>query len=310
MADQVVTPVAPVVPVVADPAPVVKETPKPVDGAKNEEVDPATTPVAKRKIKWGDTEKEVSFDEAVQLAEKAFGIENKARTVASKVEAAEKIMDMLGKDPKGFAKQCKAAGLDPQKLATEILYEQIRLNSLSPEQRELEEYKAKEAEAEAIKKETEEAAKKAQIDKKTQEWGAKFEKELQTALAAKQLPMSRLTLALAAQYIDGGLAQKQEFTVEQVLPYVLRDLKNINMSTFGQLEGEDLLKYLGDDISNKVAAARVARYKKGPVTPAPVVKSTPKAQKEDISKLKGNAYFRALRRQKSEAGIGVFPGQE
>jgi len=275
-----------------------------------EEIDPSKTPVAKRKIKWGEQEKEISFDEAVQLAQKAFGIEEKARVASEKAKSAEAILDMLANNPKEFAKRCRAQGLDPNKLATEILYEQIELNSLSPEQRELKELKEKQAEEEAAKKDLEQKAKEADISKKTQEWGQKFEKDLMTALSAKQLPMSRLTLALAAQYIDGGLAQKKEYTVEQVLPFVLRDLKNINATTFGQLEGEDLLNYIGDDVSNKVAAARVARYKKGQAAPqvqtAPV-KSTPK---EDLSKLKGKAYWAALRRQKSEAGIDAFPGNE
>src|SRR6185295_7028010 len=302
------TPVNPVTPEVtptpaADPkAAVVNAANTPVKKVEvTEEVTPEQTPIAKRKIKWGEQEKEVSFDEAVHLAQKAFGIEEKARTVAQKADQADKILEMLQKDYKGFAKQCKLAGIDPQKLATEILYEQIRINSLTPEQKELEELKAQQAEKEAEQKALEDAAKKAEIDKKTIEWSQKFEKELQTALESKQLPMSRLTLALAAQYIDAGLAEKKEYTVEQVLPYVLRDLKNIHISTIGSLEGEALLNYIGEDVSNKVAAARVARYKKG-ATPAPI---EPKVEKkgnlpDSITKLKGKAYWAALRRQKSE----------
>ncbi len=269
-------------------------------------------PAAKKKIKWGDTEKEVTFDEAVQLAQKAFGIEEKAKTHAQKVQQADAILEMLQKDYKGFAKQCKAAGIDPQKLATEILYEQIRLNSLSPEQRELEELKEQQAEADSLRKQTEEAAKQAEIDKKTQEWAVKFENELKTALEAKKLPMSRLTLALAAQYIDAGLAEKKEYSVEQVLPYVLRDLKNIHVSTMGSLEGDALLEYIGEDLSNKIAAARVARYKKGTqnVTSVQPEKKEKKALPEDITKLKGKAYWAALRKLKTEQGIGAFPNQE
>lgn len=286
--------------------------PKAATAPVTEEVTPEQTPIAKRKIPWGDKEREVTFDEAVQLAQKAFGIEEKARTAAQKADQAEKVLEMLNKDFKGFAKQCKAIGVDPQKLATEILYDQIRLNSLTPEQRELEDLKAKQAEEDAEKNAAAEAIKKADMDKKTQEWATNFEKQLQTALAAKTLPMSRLALAIAAQYIDAGLAQKKEYTVDQVLPFVARDIKNVHTATMGQLEGEDLLNYIGDDISNKIAAARVARYKKGaqPAVTTQKKPGAPVAKAEDISKLKGKAYWAALRRQKSNAGIGVFPGQE
>lgn len=277
------------------------------------EVPPEQTPVAKKKIKWGNTEKEVSFEEAVQLAQKAWGIEEKAKHAASQAQQAQSLLDMIKTNPREFAKRARAAGLDPQKLATEILYEQFELNSLTPEQKELRELKAKEADAEALRKQTEEAAKNAEIDKKTRDWAQKFEKELQDALAAKKLPMSRLTLALAAQYVDAGLAQKQEWTVNDVLPYVLRDLKNIHLSTMGSLEGEALLEYIGDDMSNKVAAARVARYKKSTSQQSNPVQKTQLVTvpgRVDISKLKGKAYWAALRKQKSEQGVGAFPGQE
>jgi hypothetical protein len=286
---------------------------KPKESVATAEVNEAPIiPIAKRKIKWGDQEKEVTLDEAAKLAEKAWGIEEKAKIAAKQAKDAQALIDMLQNNPKEFAKRCRAAGIDPNKMATEILYEQIELNTLSPEQRELREYKAREAEAEALRKQTEEAAKQAEIDKKTQEWAIKFETELKSALEARKLPMSRLTLALTAQYIDAGLAEKKEYTVEQVLPYVLRDLKNIHSQTIGSLEGDALLDYLGEEISNKVAAARVARYKKGSVS-QPVVKKAEEKKgslSQDITKLKGKAYWAALRKLKSESGIGAFPGQE
>lgn len=241
--------------------------------------------------------------------QKVFGIEEKARTSAQKVDMADKLLGMMQSDPRGFEKQCKLAGLDPTKLATDILYNQIRLQNMTPEQRELEEYKEREAEANALKKEQEEQAKVAESTKKTQEWAQKFEKECEAALKANTIPKTRLSLALIAQYIDAGLANKQELSVEQVLPYVVRDLKEIHLSTMGKLEGDELLDYLGENLSNKVAKARVDRYKRTTSNQPPLAKDGKPAPKaEDISKLKGKAYWAALRRQKSEAGIGLHPG--
>lgn len=215
---------------------------------------------------------------------------------------------MLQTDYKGFAKQCRSIGIDPQKLASDLLMEQIRVNTLSPEQKELEELKEKQAEEDAIRNEQQAAIKSAEVNKKTQEWAQKFEQDLMKALESRNIPISRLALALTAQYIDAGLADGKEFTTEQVLPYVLRDLKNVQGQTLGSLEGEALLQYIGDDVSNKVAAARVARYKKGPVAKKEV-SAAPKKQSEDLKKLKGRAYWAALRRMKSEEGIGAFPGE-
>ena len=262
--------------------------------------------------------KEVEYDASDEARvqkdiQRVFGIEEKAKTTAQKVENADKLVTLLTTDYKGFVKQCKASGIDPQKLATDILYEQIRLNSLSPEQRELEEYKEREAEAAAQKKQDEETTKQTEMTRKTQEWAQKFEAECQSALTANQLPKTRLSLALIAQYIDAGLADKKEYSVSQVLPYVARDLKEIHMSTMGKLDGNELLDYLGETLSNKVAKARVARYQKSQAITEPAKRQATNqttTKGEDLSKLRGKAYWAALRKMKSEQGVGMFPGRE
>jgi len=274
------------------------------------------TDAPKKIYKLNVNGKEVEYDASDEGKlkadlQKVFGIEEKARTSAQKVDMADKLLSMMQTDPRGFEKQCKLAGLDPTKLATDILYNQIRLQNMTPEQRELEEYKEREAEANALKKEQEEQAKVTEANKKTQEWAQKFEKECEAALKANTIPKTRLSLALIAQYVDAGLANKQELSVEQVLPYVVRDLKEIHLSTMGKLEGDELLDYLGENLSNKVAKARVDRYKRTTSNQPPANpgnKQTPSGKQEDISKLKGKAYWAALRRQKSEAGIGLHPG--
>lgn len=271
--------------------------------------------VPKKIFKLNVNGKEVEYDASNEDKMKAdlqkvFGIEEKARTTAQKVDMAEKLMGMLQTDPLGFEKQCKLAGIDATKLATEILYNQLKLQNMTPEQRELADYKEREAEAKALKEQQDADAKVAESTKKTQEWAQKFEKECETALKANQVPKTRLSLALIAQYIDAGLQAKKEYTVDQVLPYVVRDLKEIHRSTMESLDGDDLLSYVGETLSNKIAKARVDRYKRTTANPVPEQKTTnPNSQKQkDISGLKGKAYWKALRQQKSEAGIGLHPG--
>jgi hypothetical protein len=271
--------------------------------------------VAKKIYKLNVNGKEVEYDASNEDKlkadlQKVFGIEEKARTTAQKVDMAEKLMGMLQTDPLGFEKQCKLNGIDATKLATEILYNQLRLQNMTPEQRELEEYKEREAEAKALKEQQEAEAKLAESNRKTQEWAQKFEKECEAALNANAIPKTRLSLALIAQYIDAGLADKKEYTVEQVLPYVARDLKEIHRSTMETLDGDDLLAYVGETLSNKIAKARVDRYKRTTANAVPekkTVNANPQ-NKVDLSKLKGKAYWKALRMQKSEAGIGLHPG--
>lgn len=267
----------------------------------------------KLKVNGKDVDYDASDEAKLQRdIQKVYGIEDKAKNVAEKVDQAEKLMTLLTSDYKGFVKQCKASGIDPDKLATDILYEKIRRDQMSPEQRELEEYKEREAEAAAKQKADEESAKAAEVTRKTQDWAKKFEGDCEAALKANKLPKTRLSLALIAQYIDAGLADKKEYSVDDVLPYVARDLKEIHSSTMGKLEGEELLNYVGEELSNRIAKARVERYKKAEkiTEPAkkPAIVSTSKG--EDLSKLKGKAYWAARRRINAENGIGMYPGRE
>lgn len=263
--------------------------------------------------------KEVEYDASDENKlksdlQKVFGIEEKARTTAQKIDMAEKLTKMLQDDPLGFEKQCKANGIDAVKLATSILYNQIRLRNMTPEQRELEEYKEREAAAKAEKEQQEAEAKIAEENRKTQEWAQKFEEACTKALAENKVPKTRLSLALIAQYIDAGLKEKKDYSVEQVLPYVQRDLKEIHLSTMGKLEGDELLEYIGETIANKIAKARVDRYKRTTANqPQPERKASTTTgeldgKKVDLSKLKGKAYWKALRQMKSEQGIGLHPG--
>jgi hypothetical protein len=267
--------------------------------------------IYKLNVNGKDVEYDASNEDKLKSdLQKVFGIEEKARTTAQKVDMAEKLMGMLQTDPLGFEKQCKLNGIDATKLATEILYNQLRLQNMTPEQRELEEYKEREKEAKALEEQQKAEKEAAESQRKTQEWAQKFEKECEAALNANQIPKTRLSLALIAQYIDAGLAAKKEYTVEQVLPYVARDLKEIHRATMESLDGDDLLSYVGETLSNKIAKARVDRYKRTTANPVPekkTVNANPQ-EKKDISKLKGKAYWKALRQQKSEAGIGLHPG--
>jgi hypothetical protein len=304
----------------ADPkaAPKAADATKPSTPAVKVDENGVAVDAPKKIFKLNVNGKEVEYDASDEGKlktdlQKVFGIEDKARTVAQKVDMAEKLIGMLKEDPRGFEKQCKANGIDAVKLATDILYNQIRLQNMSPEQRELEEYKEREAEQKALKEQQDAEAKVAEQNRKTQEWAQKFEKDCEAALKANQIPKTRLSLALIAQYIDAGLAAKKEYSVDQVLPYVARDLKEIHLSTMGKLEGDELLDYLGESLSNKVAKARVDRYKRTTEN-KPVEKKEPSGkvevagQKVDLSKLKGKAYWKALRQMKSEQGIGLHPG--
>src|SRR5271154_1167439 len=148
-------------------APAPKASASPAVKVDENGVGEAPKKVFKLNVNGKEIEYDASNEDKLKAdLQKVFGIEEKARTTAQKVDIAEKLMGMLQSDPLGFEKQCKLNGIDATKLATEILYNQLRLQNMTPEQRELEEYKEREKEAKAIKDQQEAEAKTAESNKK------------------------------------------------------------------------------------------------------------------------------------------------
>src|SRR5258708_34795318 len=215
----------------ADAKPVAKADVAVVKVDENGVAPEAPKKIWKLNVNGKDVEYDASNEDKMKAdLQKVFGIEEKARTSAQKIDMAEKLTKMLNDDPLGFEKQCKLNGIDAVKLATSILYNQIRLQNMTPEQRELEEYREREKEAKILKDQQDEEAKVAESNKKTQEWAQKFEKECEEALKANSIPKTRLSLALIAQYIHTGLPAKKQYSVPDVLPYLARALKYIHLS--------------------------------------------------------------------------------
>ena len=223
--------------------------------------------------------------------QKTFGVEERAQANAAKVEMAEKLLDYVqGKDPadyKKFVKLCRDNGIDHKKFASDILYDEIEDGNLTAEQRELKSYKEREAEAQAeqdvIKAKRDEQANKV----KSQQDIQKFEKEMTDALAKGGYPKTRLTVGILAQYVEAADAANKESgsklvsSVEQLLPFVKRDLIQLQQETFGGLEGQALLEAIGPELLEKITKAKIKDYKdeqfKPKVQPKKqVAKSNPK----------------------------------
>ena len=263
--------------------PPVKETPKPFKTGKY-------NLNGKMVEKTWMTEAEMDRD-----LQKTFGIEEKAQLNAAKVEMAEKLLDYVqGKDPadyKKFVKLCKENGIDHKKFASDILYDEIEIGNLTPEQRELKEYKDREAEAKAEQEESQRKVLDSQKEQKKMQDIQAFEKECSDALNKGALPKTRLTLGILSQYVEAADAANKESggkivqSVEQLLPFVKRDLIDLQNETFKSLEGKALLEAIGPDLLEKITKAKVADYKQDLE-----VKPKPTKAKEKSKNPKDNSF--------------------
>jgi hypothetical protein len=228
-----------------------------------------------------------SLDDMVRDAQKAEGIEAKAQQHAGKVKAAETLIKLLN-DPSEAGQRklvqiCKENNINLEKLMYDLAYNKIQYEKMSPEQRELYDLKQKEADRQQIENEEKERVETEAKAKKVSEWQQRFEKECIAALQSKQVPSSRLSLALIAQYADAALSNKQEVNVDDIIPFVQRDLQQLNQQTLMTLEGKALLDYLGPELLAKISKAKVTDYKDTVLTPkkeAPKVKTPSQGAKK------------------------------
>src|ERR1700681_3206692 len=104
-----------------NPAPAAKADASPVVKVDENGVGEVPKKIYKLNVNGKEVEYDASNEDKLKAdLQKVFGIEEKARTSAQKVDMADKLMGMLQSDPLGFEKQCKLAGIDATKLATEI----------------------------------------------------------------------------------------------------------------------------------------------------------------------------------------------
>lgn len=162
----------------------------------------------------------------------------------------------------------------------EALYQKrIVPQQLTPEQRKLQEYERK---LQAYEQEKAQAAKtqqEAQLEAQAEEIANQYAKTasevmLKLGWGPELAPLVlREMLPYAEQALEAGL----EPVSEDILTMFMED-QQAKLSNFAkQLEGESLLRFLGDDVANKVRKADLARLRGGQAKAAP--KAEAKQQK-------------------------------
>ncbi len=242
----------------------------------------AAAAVRKYKIKYGDKEEELDEAEVVRRAQKVTGIEKKAEEAAKQYKIATSFFKMMKEDPITFAKRAKEIGMDPEAFAVEIINNKLKYEQMTPEQRELEELRTKDAARQKADKAREEAEHKAKLEQETQEYRESLEKEIVDAFASVKLPKTPWTTARIAAYLDAGLANGKQYKVVDVAKIVQKEHYAMVNEVLGAFPEDQILDFIKPEIQETISRARIKRLQPKPVAPA----GTPKAPvKKDEPKL-------------------------
>jgi hypothetical protein len=148
----------------------------------------------------------------------------------------------------------------------EALYaKRVAPQQLTPEQRKLQEYERKLASYEQEKTQAAKAQQEAQLEAQAEEIANQYAKTAAEVMAklgwgAELAPLVlREMLPYAEQALEAGL----EPVSEDILTMFMEDQQSKLGNFARQLEGESLLRFLGDEVANKVRRADLARLRAG-----------------------------------------------
>ena len=229
---------------------------QPTEGL-NTQAKPKTAPPAEEKyeIKVNGRTMKVTREELMKRAELAEGANQRFQQAAQKEKAATTLMENLKKDPIR-ALMDPALGLSKDQIRDvfERWYHKdfIEPETLSPEQRKLQEY---EEEVKAYRAEKEERARierERQLEEATSQHTAILQKEIISTLEQGKLPKTPYFVGRIAYYMkqaeDQGFEAPRELILEQIRRERQSQLSDLTENT----DVETLIEYLGEGLINKI----------------------------------------------------------
>lgn len=221
----------------------------------------------KLKVDGSEYEEEIDLDNEEYLVRQlqlAKAAQKRMQEASMTKKQAEQFIKMLRQDPIKVL-QNPHLGVDFRKIAEDYLAAQLEQELLSPEERQLREYKQKVEEFESEKKRQQEEAEQTQMARLQEHYAQEYDKKITEALSQSGLPKTPKTVRRMAELMSKNLEFGYELEPKQLVEMVREDYLNEIRELIGASEGDTLLKILGDDVSNKIRKADLARLK----TPAP-----------------------------------------
>lgn len=250
----------------AKPAPKVEATaPKPPTAAEKRRY--------ALKVDGQDIEEELSDDEIRVRLQKAHAVDKRFAEVANQRKQIEAALNQLKTDPAKALKEI--AGLDLDEWAEKRILERYQEAMLPQEEREKAELQKKLAEYERQFEEQKTAAEQAKQQAYEQQVFEKTEAEFIEAVETLGYDkgFSRTVLVpMMAEIAESALDYGVELTPSQMAAEANKRLETIHRRQVQGLKGEQLLRYLGDDVVTEAIRAKLAATR-GPVaapsTPPP-----------------------------------------
>lgn len=200
----------------------------------------------KRKVNGKEVEMTVA--EALRKAELVSGAEEKFQEAAKMRKEVEAFVQALKEKPLHVLKQM---GIDVRGNAEEYLAEEVQLELMSPEERELYELRKWKQEQEQARQQEEMTAQ--QRAQQQQEMAARqqaqqfYDKKISEVLSQSNLPKTPYTVKRVATLLKTALSKGYELPIETAVDMVRGDFAN-DLRSMSSGDPAQIIKLLGDDI--------------------------------------------------------------
>ena len=199
-------------------------------------------------------EREVDEKELLRGYAHQQAAEKRMSDAAMTRKEAEQVLRIFKENPR---EAFKMLGTDARKFAEQVLNDDLNEALLSPQERELRDYKAKveryESESRAAKEEYE----REQMEKEFSTYQETIQSEILDVLGTAKLPQTSRTISRVAYYMEAALSAGYNVTPKDVVDQVKADYKAEMDALLGGLGDDELEQYLGANHYRRIAKSTV-----------------------------------------------------
>lgn len=236
--------------------------------------DEAREAIRRYKVKVNGEEMEVDEDELKRGYSHQRAANKAMQEGLKKQRQAEEFISMLQDKGKLFDVISKM-GHDPRALAEEYLTSKIEEDLMDPREKEMKTYKEKLRHYEELEKMQAEKQRQQEYEDLKNRHAQEYTKSFIEAMEESKVPKTKETLQKMAKYVKDAAKIGYKLTAKEAAKMAEEDHISTVRSIASQLDGEMLIKILGDEVTNKVRKWDLSRIKdpnqniKTPETQAP-----------------------------------------
>jgi hypothetical protein len=206
------------------------------------------------KVKVDGVDTEVDEQELLKGYTHSKAASKRMEEAALTRKEAEQVLKIFKDDPK---QAFKLLGKDARAFAEQIINDELSDALLSPQERELRDYKAKVETYESERRTAQEEYEKEQMEADVNKQAESIQGEIITVLESSGLPKTERTVGRIIYYMQTALAAGYNVTPSDVIDQVKADYKFDLNAMLGGLPEEALEAFLGKDLISRVAKSTV-----------------------------------------------------